>query len=270
MNRRERLEAKLDKRQEWAEARKREAQQRFQASHAIVDQIPMGQPILIGHHSEKGHRAALARSDNHMRKGCEAEAMATHHESKAGGLERQLDNCIFSDDDNAIEAIEAKLATLEARRDRMKAINTAHTRFLKKPATLDTAELTEEEKEAVRTYTPPYSWMPHPFPPYSFQNLGGNIRRYKQRIEEIKKRNARSELAEASGGVAIEGTGDYIRVTFSEKPERDVLNALREAGFRWGGGSWTGRRDALPECIKQTPGCPRNRSVGLTRGIDHL
>jgi hypothetical protein len=37
-----------------------------------------------------------------------------------------------------------------------------------------------------------------------------------------------------------------VRITFAEKPERAVLDALKAAGFRWGNGSWVGRRDAIP------------------------
>jgi hypothetical protein len=40
-----------------------------------------------------------------------------------------------------------------------------------------------------------------------------------------------------------------VRVTFAEKPRRELLNELRGAGFRWAGGSWQGRRDALPASV---------------------
>ena len=33
------------------------------------------------------------------------------------------------------------------------------------------------------------------------------------------------------------------------EPFIDPTGALREAGFRWGGGSWTGKRDALPASV---------------------
>lgn len=46
----------------------------------------------------------------------------------------------------------------------------------------------------------------------------------------------------------IEGN-EYVRVTFPEKPDREVLDSLRAAGFRWGAGSWVGRRDAVPASV---------------------
>ena len=66
----------------------------------------------------------------------------------------------------------------------------------------------------------------------------------------IKARQARTAAAEAAlGGVVIEGTGEWVRVTFAAKPAREVLDALRATGFRWDGGSWVGERSKLPEAI---------------------
>lgn len=52
----------------------------------------------------------------------------------------------------------------------------------------------------------------------------------------------------SAGSVLVEG-GEFVRVTFAEKPERSVLDALKSAGFRWNGGSWHGRRDKLPATV---------------------
>ena len=51
--------------------------------------------------------------------------------------------------------------------------------------------------------------------------------------------------AEKTDGVLIQGEA-WVRVTFAEKPERAVLDALRTVGFRWGGRSWVGGREKLP------------------------
>ncbi len=71
----------------------------------------------------------------------------------------------------------------------------------------------------------------------------------RQRIEQVRERQNRTAAAEAApGGVTIVG-GDYVNVTFAEKPERDILDALRGAGFRWGSGCWTGQRAKLPQSV---------------------
>src|SRR3990167_587842 len=64
-------------------------------------------------------------------------------------------------------------------------------------------------------------------------------------------RHQRVAVADNAGGVNVEyfdghTPREWCRVTFAEKPPREMLNALRAAGFRWGAGSWTGRADALP------------------------
>jgi hypothetical protein len=96
-----------------------------------------------------------------------------------------------------------------------------------------------------------YSWDKRPYASYTITNLGATIRTDKKRIEEVKRRQARAQRAEAAGGVTVDGKGDFVTVTFSEKPSRATLDALKAAGFHWGGGSWSGRRDALPACVAQ-------------------
>ena len=67
MTRRERLEAKLEKREQWAQGREAEAHRRFERADEAAKPFENGQPILIGHHSEKKMRAAQKRADTNMR-----------------------------------------------------------------------------------------------------------------------------------------------------------------------------------------------------------
>ena len=244
--RRERLEAKIEKRQEWAQKRREEAARRFAAVQEIVDMIPLGQPILVGHHSERAARAHQKKIDNGMRAGINASAMAALHEQKAAGLARQLARNVYSDDEDAPERLRERIASLKAKRDRMKASNAAY----RKGPTAWAAHLgvNAAREAALRAEIEAgYSWCQQPHPSYEMQNLGANIRRLEQRLVDIEARQKRSERA-AETGVLIEGA-DYVRVTFPEKPERAILDALRAAGFRWSGGSWHGYRRNLPDSI---------------------
>ncbi|TDU67824.1 DUF3560 domain-containing protein [Streptomyces sp. KS 21] len=49
----------------------------------IGSAIPFGQPVLVGHHSEKRHRAALDRIDSNMRKGVDEGNRAEHWAGRA-------------------------------------------------------------------------------------------------------------------------------------------------------------------------------------------
>ena len=238
MTRRERLEAKLEKREAWADSREASAAARFDKAHQIGDSIPFGQPILVGHHSEKRARRDADRIWSNMGKGVEDLNMAEHHASKAQGIARQLAGSIFSDDPDAVEALEARIASLEAERDQIKAENAAFRKTHKD----ELKTLTAYGRDQI---------MPHPS--YRLSNLSGNIKRNKDRLAQIKTQQERAQKAEQAGGVTVEEIRStyttYARVTFAEKPAREVLTALKAAGFRWGSGSWTGELDKLPEGI---------------------
>ncbi len=251
MTRRKRLENKLAKRHEWAEKAEARSDAAYKASNAAVAGIPLGQPILVGHHSEGMHRAALKRCRNAMDRSCEAAALAKHHESKADGIERQLEGSIFSDDENAIEAIEARIAELETSQEKMKKINAVIRKNAKASRDVQIAALMCHGLSAAtaeKALTPDFCGRLG-FPGYALTNNSSNIRRLRERIKHITIRNQRSRPAAAApNGVTIEGA-EYVRVTFAEKPEREILNALREAGFYWGSGSWCGARAKLPEAV---------------------
>jgi hypothetical protein len=248
MTRRERLERKLELREEWAEGRQRKAGAAFNTASKIADNIPLGQPILIGHHSEKHARRDQERIQNAMRRGVESSNMAEYHESKAAGIQNQLDRSIFSDDPDALEALTARIQGLEAERERLKAIN----KEIRKGAGWSdrlNPPLTEDEK-AMLLRGARYGGTDR-IPAYYLTNLGANIRRLKERMKDIKVRQQRIEQAETNGGVSIvrNESANWCTVTFAEKPEREILDALRAAGYHWGGGSWNGYLDKLPEIV---------------------
>jgi len=243
---RERLEAKLTKRADWAQARSAEAERRFASVNRIIEHIPFGQPILIGHHSERHARADQQRITNGMRAGIEASAMAAHHDQKAAGLRAQLARNIYSDDEDAPDRLRERIAALKAERDKMKASNNA---YRKGPAAWAAYLGVSAEREAAlrAVIESGYSWNQQPHPSYELTNLGGNIRRLEKRLAEVAAMAERTERA-AAAGTLVEG-GDHVSVTFPEKPDSDTLQALRAAGFRWSRGSWYGERRNLPAAI---------------------
>lgn len=58
--------------------------------------IPLGQPILVGHHSEKRHRRHLERIENRVRKGFEAGEKARELRSRAEGVWKKRKCCGLS------------------------------------------------------------------------------------------------------------------------------------------------------------------------------
>lgn len=258
MTRRERLEAKLQKREEWAESRRKKADSaQLQFHNAVASLPPFGEPIKIGHHSEKRHRAAFDKCDRALGKMVEHSDMANHHASKAGGLADQLDSSIYSDDPDAIEAIQAKVREIDAECARMVACNKAFKKSNGAPGWAKAAGMNDEEAtKAEAAWDRLKSICPYehqPYPAYALSNRRANARRLTKRIGEIEARNKRQQTAEDAGGVLISRHPDcnWASVTFSEKPSRDILIALKEAGYRWGGGRWSGYLDKLPPVVAQ-------------------
>lgn len=253
--RRERLEARLEKREEWAEKAQRRAEAARQRSNDAVAHIPAGQPVLSGHYSEKRHRRALNRCDSAMRKSIEESKKADHHAAKKRGIEAQLARTIFSDDADAIERLQAKIEKLEAFCARAKEINRAWRQYAKKNdrTPLYKAGLNDERIDRYVEAMRSHPWDKQPIPSYEMTNRRAEIRRAKKRIEEIQARAEKAKRAEqAENGVTVKQTAsNWCEVVFAEKPEWEIRNELKKAGFRWRRGSWQGRIDALPECVKE-------------------
>jgi len=118
----EREQERAADRQETSEERaakaEKESQQRYNHAHELGSIIPMGQPILVGHHSENGHRNLLKKIDNNMRKSCEADDKAAYYNNKASNAEKTATGAKFNDAGylvNRIKECKKNIRTLERR-----------------------------------------------------------------------------------------------------------------------------------------------------------
>jgi hypothetical protein len=236
----ERQQEKLNRYLELADKAKDESASAYNRAGAISDMIPFGQPVLVGHHSEGRHRRDIERIHNAMNKSIEAGKKAEYYKQKAGNVENP--NAISSDDPEAIDKLKEKLAVLEAAQIKRKAVNAAHARFLKNPASLDNETFNDEVKERIRTYIPRYSWEPHPIPPYAITNDNANIKRIKDRIAHLESIKAVPEIDEIINGVRvfIDKYENRIKVIFPDIPSEAIRSELKHNGFRWSprAGAW--------------------------------
>ena len=178
----------MQRRQEWAGKREAKAAAGFAAAHDLISAIPPGQPILVGHYSEKRHRRHLARFDSKLRGACESADMAKHHTSKAAGIADALDRSIFSDDHDALEQLRARIAEREAKAARFTLLRKATRKVAKDPAALLAAlrahDVTPEEMSNVHACL---AAGQDPIPAYAAANVRGNIRRDRERLAELEK-----------------------------------------------------------------------------------
>jgi len=86
-------EVDFKRKAEWAESQalkhQKESAQRYDQFRKELKTIPMGQPILVGHHSEKAHRAHLRRVDRHMAKSIEEKHIAVVYGERAKRYKRK-------------------------------------------------------------------------------------------------------------------------------------------------------------------------------------
>lgn len=172
---------------EWAEKRAARSSGNFTRAHNLVKDIPLGQPILVGHHSERRHRRTLERSDAAMRRGVEDQRKAADMASRADSIEHAATRAIYRDDVDAIERLQAKIAKLEAERDAMKRAN-----VIVRKRGLDTAtkiaqlaELLQCKPETAAKLLEPDYCGRLGFASYELQNRGGVITRERKRLAEL-------------------------------------------------------------------------------------
>lgn len=180
---RERREARAERLREWAEKREVKAEAAFGAAHDIGERFAAGQPILVGHHSEKRARADHDRMDSNMRKGVEHVETAKSMQARATNIEGQLARSIYSDDTDAVEKLTERIAGLEAERDRIKAYNATCRKGAR-----DVTILTEAEQAdliSVARHAPYQLGKGGAFPGYKLTNLNGNIARNRKRLAEL-------------------------------------------------------------------------------------
>ena len=81
----ERAEERAERFEDYRESRLEDATRARDAVARIADGIPMGQPILVGHHSERRARKDAERIENGMRKSIKAFETAQYWKARAAG-----------------------------------------------------------------------------------------------------------------------------------------------------------------------------------------
>lgn len=176
--------------------------------------IPLGQPILVGHHSERRHRRHLERIEAKVRKGFAAGEEAERLLERAEAAENR--RAIDSDNPQAQELLAAKIKRLEEHQESMKA----------------------ENKRA-----------PHTFPRWQLSNNGAEIRRLKKRLavqEIIADASGFGQItitkdADKHLDITAEICNGQIQVEFPWKPNEATRLVLKRSPLALKWSSYSGR-----------------------------
>lgn len=229
----ERKQRRIDNAERLAEKNRQESTSRYKAAGAIGDMIPFGQPILVGHHSEKRHRRDIERIDNNMRKSVEASNKAKYYDEKAEAI--ASNNAISSDDPEALQKLRAKLEDLTKWQEFMKAAN----KILRNKK-LGDAERVEQlmamncpESAAMKLLLPDFANRIG----FSYQltNNNGNMKRIADRIKRLEsiEKLVTQEITIGPVKLVQNVEANRMQILFPDKPSEEVRKELKSHGFRW-------------------------------------
>lgn len=232
-------QARADRYRERASKLRKAAAAAHGDARGMLDVIPPGQPILVGHHSERRHRRDLERIDKRLRKAREAEEQAASLERRAAAAEDS--HAISSDDPDAPAKLRDRIAELEATRERMKAANRVVRRRASETERIAAlAELGYGEAVA-KGLLEPDCFGQAGYSPYMLSNLSGNIRRLKKRLAHLERQREQGDREPVTiGDVEICEEDNRVRLIFPSKPDAMYRAELKRSGFRWSprAGAW--------------------------------
>lgn len=190
----ERKQIKKERYEELADKARQKSQVHYENQRKISSVIPLGQPILIGHHSEKRHKKDLERIDNEMRKSIQESEKADYYRNKIDNIDNS--KAISSDDPKAIEKLQARIKKLE------------------------------EAKVEVKAR--PHEWYELPYLNADIKRYKERIKEI-QELEELQ-----FEDITFNGGKAILNREiNRLQLLFDTKPDEETITLLKRKGFKW-------------------------------------
>lgn len=223
-----------------ADALQAESDAIYNDTRAKADRIPFGQPILIGHHSERRDRRFRDKIHQNFGKAFELKDQAEALRRRAKVAERS--DAISSDDPDAIAKLEAKVKErgdfIERARDINEILRAARAsrkadwepiavqRMIAIGVAPDDAEKLTRKDFAGRIG----------IPGYALKNAQGEIARLNRRIEDLKRRDARPvRLPERIGEAVIveDRDANRVQIRIDDLPPKELRTHLRGRGFVW-------------------------------------
>ena len=176
-------------------------------------QIAPGQPILVGHHSEKRHRRLIKKAQDDIRKSIEEDNKSNFYKERAENAENS--KVIYSDDPQAIIKLKEKLERLENEKASIKAREHSTWELTNIGATI------RETKKRI------------------------------ERLEKLENTDFK-EINFENGKVIHNKEINRIQFLFDNIPDEDTRKILKSHGFRWSRYEKAWQRVFNLNCIRAT------------------
>lgn len=246
----ERAEARRQRLEERAQRAAGEAATHDRRFRQVADMIPLGQPILVGHHSERRHRRDLERMDRSMREAARLRDLSRRLRERAAAID---DTSIRVENPDAPRLLQERVADLDAEAELSKAANEAlriakiehlrangptpdgtvtaqHLALIDKVAAQ--LELPDRMVRGLQSSARAFPWLPQ----INLALIRANATRLRKRLAQIQAVHDRPP-AEPVTGVGCELTEDHdlvrLVLRFERRPVQEITRACRAAGFHW-------------------------------------
>ena len=225
-----RKQDKIDRYNELATNHAHQATQAHTQARKMGDVIPFGQPILVGHHSEKRDRNYRNRIQGTFERGIDHQKKADYYREKAAAAENN--HSISSDDPEAITRLKEKLQGLEIHHARMKDMN--------KIARMKISP--DEKHKLYLEYGIKSDKLLHtlmnetkPFEGWQLTNSSATMRTVKQRIEQLERTQHDVTTETTIGDIEIVDNveANRLQIFFPGIPTQETRTKLKQNGFRW-------------------------------------
>lgn len=151
---------------------------------------------------------------------------------------------VSSDNDNAVELLQAKIDRAEALQARMKTANKiAQSKASTESKTVQLQAMGYSLGAIASMLNPRYSFEKPGHQGWELSNNNANVRRMKERIKELtaKRADVDKEVENESGVRIFDNvTDNRLQIFFPGKPAREVIEQLKRHGFKWSpnAGAW--------------------------------
>lgn len=225
----ERQQERKERYLQLAEQAEQESRSAWREADKMAEAIPMGQPILVGHYSERADRAFRDRIDGKHRKAVELDSKAEYYRQKA---ESVGSGGISGLDPDAVTKLEKELEKRMQAQERMKAANRAVRLKDIEKGNAKLREMGYTDSNISELRKPDFCGRIG-YPDYALQNNNASIRRIKERIAELKSQSE-NEMPEKETDLYrfFQADGRY-QFVFDGKPADEVRAVLKSNGFKW-------------------------------------
>jgi hypothetical protein len=255
LNYAEKKEAKIERFKELADKNSQKSEQLYDQAHKMADAIPFGQPILIGHYSEKRDRNYRDRIQGTWERGRDAEKKAEHYACRAESAESN--RAISSDDPDAIELLKQKLQKCIEFQEHAKAVNKIVRKKIPDEEKIKLLVESGLKESTARACIVPDELHRIGVPAYALTNNNGNMKRIKDRIAQLEREKTDITTEQMIGDISIVNSVEENRIMifFPYKPDEPTREKLKGDGFRWSpsNGAWQAYRTAawkIPYIVK--------------------